>query len=470
MRNLWRQPITFNRWIAFIAAAAMCMSGGMVYVFATISVPLKVHMKYSQYEINMIGTMNLASSVVGFLPAFVHDYMGPRFSAIMASILMCLGYMLIYMAAAQWFASTYWMVGCFYLIFDMGEGACYIAAMATSIKNFNPKHRGKISGLLSCVYGIAPAVFAGLFKFVFHYDLISFLLFLSMFAGATPLVCSVFLNVVPKDFNKKNIVKEEQDEVDTICTLNNETKTFENEEEEKLLWQKKSVETTEISNESVTPWRMLQSIDFYLFFLLNFSAAGVALAILNNIGSVVISYGGNDDIIPNILIINSVGSCIGRILFGYISDRLSLYAIRPTFLNISVVSIGFVSYMLAFADIFAIYFGIFFCGIAYGGLASVRIAYLADRFGPKYLGINNIIFNLSTLLGSYILSTVLAGTLYQANIKGSGKICRGRDCYQSTFLIMAILCLITFLSTLYLMHRNQAIYAEIRKRATAGKK
>jgi MFS family permease len=417
--------------------------------------------------------------------------MGPRLTAILAAILMSSGYGMIYMAAAHWFPTQYWVVGCFYLVFAAGESASFTAAMATSIKNFNPKHRGKVSGFMSCVYGIASAIYSGLFKFVFQQDLMRFLLFLSFFAGIVPLISGLFLNVVPKDYDRKRRMQETaqleeerrlrgEETPITINAIDDEAKPEPSDqidfEEMSLL--KKGVKSERLSpaivvpnvNESLSPWKMIQTIDFYLFCAVIFAGMGTGQAITNNLGAAVVSYGGSKDIIPNLLIINSIASATGRIVLGYMSDRLSNYAIRPTFLNICVLSLGCVSFGFAFTNVPLIYVLTFFSGFSYGGINAVIIAYLADRFGPQFLGMNNTICKLGALLANYLLATVLASIVYQAHIKGNSKTCHGRGCYLITFLTMSCLCLAVFLSTLFLMHRNQDMYAEIRKKHIVGKK
>lgn len=481
------KPITFNRYISFVAAAMMMLCGGMTYVFATLSLPLKLHMNYEQYQINIIGTMSSAGNIMGILPALFHDYLGPRPTAFLASVLMSSGYALIYMACAGWFPSQYWLIGCFYLIFSAGESACFTSAMATSIKNFNPKHRGKVSGMMSCIYGLASAIFSGIFKYVFHQDLMGFLIFLTLFAGIVPLVSGIFLNVVPKDFDRKRKLQEELEHHEKMLNRGDEAvvvvsasindqeeQQLEQESEEMILLKTKTKHITTTPppdvDISLAPWNMVRTVDFYLFCLSIFAGMGVGQSITNNLGSAVVSYGGTKDAVPTMLIINSIASCIGRIVMGYLSDRLSPFAIRPSFLNICVFLMGCVSFLFAFANVSFIYFLVFCYGFAYGGINAVIVAYLADRFGPKYLGMNNTICKLSALLGNYLMATVLASTIYQSHIKGSGKTCHGRDCYQVTFLIMSGICLLAYVSTLLLMHRNQAIYAEIRKKSLIGKK
>jgi hypothetical protein len=298
---------------------------------------------------------------------------------------------------------------------------------------------------MSCAYGLASAIYSGIFKYVFHQDLLGFLLFLSIFSGVVPLVSGIFLNVVPKEFREYGSASINQEEDGEQIAL-----------------------VPKVDN-SVSPLKMVLTLDFYLFCAIIFAGMGTGQAITNNLGAAVVSYGGTKEMVPNLLIINSVASCLGRIVMGFLSDRISLYAIRPTFLNVCVLWLGCISFGFAFTNVGFTYVLTFCSGWSYGGINAVIIAYLADRFGPKFLGMNNTICKLSALLGNYLMATVLASAIYSANIKGSSKTCYGRDCYLVTFLTMSVVCAVVYLSTLYLMHRNQGMYAEIRKRSIIGK-
>ncbi len=277
--------------------------------------------------------------------------------------------------------------------------------------------------------------------------MLGFLLFLSIVCAVVPLISGIFLNIVPKDFSAKKII-------DETTSINVDS-------------EKEVISPVE---ESTSPWQMIQTVDFYLFCLIIFAGMGTGQAISNNLGTAVVSLGGSKEIVADLLIINSVASCTGRIVMGFLSDRLSPYAIRPTFLNVCVLSLGIVAFGFAFATVDMTYILVFGNGFSYGGINAVIIAYLADRFGPKYLGMNNTICKVSSLIGNYLMATVLASAVYSANIRGSGKTCHGPYCYLATFLIISGVCLVTFLANLYLMHRNQDMYRELRKKALIGKR
>ena len=84
---------------------------------------------------------------------------------------------------------------------------------------------------------------------------------------------------------------------------------------------------------------------------------------------------------------------------------------------------------------------------------------VAERFGSRSFAALNALCNLATALGSFVLNAQLSARLYQSHIpEGGGTTCLGKDCFQTTFLILAALCVVGGFSTLFLSHRLRGLY------------
>ena len=181
---------------------------------------------------------------------------------------------------------------------------------------------------------------------------------------------------------------------------------------------------------------------------------------MNNLGSVVISYGGKDGDQDILVLFYSIGNCLGRIVFGYLSDRFSWMAQRTTFFVFGVLMIGVASYSFIFAPLKLFLPLIIFTGFMYGCILVSSPAFVSERFGAKFFAVNSTVCSVSPALASYIISTLLAGKVYQNHIKGSGKECHGRACFGVTFMINTGLCTLAFMVGLVLMYKNRRLYAE----------
>jgi MFS family permease len=196
--------------------------------------------------------------------------------------------------------------------------------------------------------------------------------------------------------------------------------------------------------------------DFWIFMFCGFCGSS-GIAITNNLGSVVDSYGGDPTIVPLLFTLYSIGLSTGKFTIGYLSDRLALYATRATFYNFGALLQILCAVSFATFPVSTFYVLVFILGVSNGAGASMMYAFMSQRFGNLYFGTNCTITYIGSSASSYIFATWLASSIYEANITGEGKMCHGMKCFQATFLIVTIVCVIGFISGLVLMYRVRNI-------------
>jgi MFS family permease len=246
--------------------------------------------------------MAAVGSALGIFPGLFYDYFGARLTCLVAATFAFTGYFLTYLSLKHTIFTTYWLVGIYFTIIGIGASAGYTAALSTNVKNYNRKHRGKIVGVLTSLFALSSALFSLIYKYVYQQKLIDYLLFLSIAAGAVPLVGFVFLNTVER--RKKVVV--DSDEYSYDKKLSDEgTEVYEEDENLYLFAQNSNnrmsnqliktdydSEISELLNEGVkqsapplrneyNPIQMLTSIDFWLLFIGLFSSFGSGLMIMN---------------------------------------------------------------------------------------------------------------------------------------------------------------------------------------------
>jgi len=87
--------------------------------------------------------------------------------------------------------------------------------------------------------------------------------------------------------------------------------------------------------ENYNPIQVLLSLDFWLFNFVYFAVVGSGLVMFNNLGYLVLSHpSAQNGEQSKFVIILSISNCVGRIMWGWLSDALEKYASRFTFLNI----------------------------------------------------------------------------------------------------------------------------------------
>lgn len=208
----------------------------------------------------------------------------------------------------------------------------------------------------------------------------------------------------------------------------------------------------------------LFSWDYICFWVTYFCGTGAGLTVINNVGSLVVSIGGKDGAQVNYVSILSVGNCMGRMLFGYLSDRHAHFMTRPAWLASLCVVLSAGLLFMAFADLDTLHVSVFIVGTAYGGFWSIGPALLSDRFGQKNFSPLYGFSALSTTLGAYSLNSGLQSYVYRSHIINpedpKNTTCYGIVCFQTTLLVLFALNLAGALLGAYLSRRIAFAYDE----------
>ena len=123
---------------------------------------------------------------------------------------------------------------------------------------------------------------------------------------------------------------------------------------------------------------------------------------------------------------------------------------------------GFVILALALPG--SLYIGSILVGICYGIRIAISVPTASELFGLKYYGLIYNILILNLPLGSFLFSGLLASILYDMEATptaGGGNTCVGAHCYRTTFVVMAVACIIGFGLDILLSIRTKAIYTKI---------
>jgi MFS family permease len=432
----------------------MSLVSGTGYLFPSVAPMVKEIMQYEQYQIATIATMGNIGTYVCFLP---NPVVGPRLSCVIASLMLFGGYFLAYCSIMKWFQTNYILMGIFFILVGNGSASSYLTAMQTNIRNFSQIGRGRVVGTMASMFGLSSAVFGIVFKYGFKNNFNQFFLFLAITTGSVPLVSTLFMNYAQGRVQIKasNASEEKEEEKDLMVEKVADTQMQVNSSH--------SLESrkNEIFKDVFTAY-LLVSIDFWLLFVVFFAGAGSGLTIINNLGSIALSYGGQMGSQNALVILFALSNCTGRILAGFLSDLIVNYATRVTILNFSLLGMGLVSYAFAFASFNFLYPLVICSGLLYGSIWAMAPAYLSDRFGHKYFALHFSLLCMAPMAGSSLLATLLASAVYQAHARKDSRNCYGKACWQLTFFVNCIICVIAFaVSGMLLMYRSKRMYTLI---------
>eukprot|EP01118_Nematostelium_gracile_P013535 TRINITY_DN5128_c0_g1_i1.p1 TRINITY_DN5128_c0_g1~~TRINITY_DN5128_c0_g1_i1.p1 ORF type:complete len:285 (+),score=44.80 TRINITY_DN5128_c0_g1_i1:676-1530(+) len=207
--------------------------------------------------------------------------------------------------------------------------------------------------------------------------------------------------------------------------------------------------------EKISFWKMLMKFDFWLLWVCFASAIGSSLVIINNVGSVFLSLGGKEGAQDGYVIVLSCANAVGTVCFGLISDAFERFG-RATFLFFATLTLMASYLIMATVDsVEVLYPGVALAGLGAGGLWSLILTMVSTIFGVHHWGLKLGVFMLAPLPGNYLLSTILAGRIYQSNIHDGGLECFGEACYRNTFFITAGVCGFSLLLNAILIYRQK---------------
>ncbi|KAK8480831.1 hypothetical protein V6N13_063201 [Hibiscus sabdariffa] len=199
--------------------------------------------------------------------------------------------------------------------------------------------------------------------------------------------------------------------------------------------------------------------DFWLLWVVYFLGVGSGVTILNNLAQIGLAFGLDDTTI--LLSLFSFCNFVGRLGSGALSEHFARTRTIPRTLWMScsliIMVLGFVLSALALSG--TLYVSIALLGVCYGFLYSLTVPTASELFGLKHFGIiyNSIL--LGNPLGALLFSGLLAGYVYDAEgTKQGSSTCLGPECFRLTFFVLAGLCSLGTILSIFLTIRIWPVY------------
>lgn len=240
------------------------------------------------------------------------------------------------------------------------------------------------------------------------------------------------------------------------------------------------------SSSDLDSFQMLKTVDFYLIFIPFTFCVGTTIAVINNVHSIIMarslidypSSSISEKDLPNLALVGTFvavfSSCntLGRMGFGFLSDRVKDRVPRSLFLVISSILMLLAQIGMCFFPLFGYYALIVVLGAAYGGVFGLIPTICADTFGEKHFGANYGVLAFAPALGSLLCSTVTAGMMAdrfvaEGNITVVGSDgdtsiqCVGVQCYLYTSITFVILMCFATAAAVALYWRTRRTYVKI---------
>lgn len=150
----------------------------------------------------------------------------------------------------------------------------------------------------------------------------------------------------------------------------------------------------------------LQSLQFWLLFIARIGAASGTIVIVTHQVAHVVDVGFSKLLSASIFGLAGITSSFGRVIFGFIADRLSKQAAYTLNIVMTVVGVGALMILRDPSQVWLLYVYVIFFGIGFGSRAVIFSSLTADIFAGKgfgaILGYSTVAVGVGGALGSYL--------------------------------------------------------------------
>ncbi len=379
-------------WVVVLAGIAINLILGSLYAWGVLAKALVVEWHWSRTDAALPFTVSTAAfAVMMIFAGRMQDRLGPRVVALLGGIMFGIG--LVGSSAAR---SPGIMLLTYGLLGGMGIGLCYSATTPPAIKWFPAHRKGLVTGMVVSGVGMAAVYVSPLTQLLLQKTSIP-QTFLILGIGATLAISifSAFLTNPPQSFQP-------------VAASTDKPRP-------------------RIDAGTQADWHeMVRTAEFYRLWSMFALTASAGLMIIAHVAIIAREQARWEwGFVPVALL--AIFNTLGRILSGYISDRIGR---RETMLLAFVLQ---AVNMLAFAFYTTpglLVFGSAFTGLCYGTIFTLMPAATADSYGVKNLGVNyGLVFTAFGVAG--ILGPILGGRI--RDLSGS---------YAASYVISAVMLLV----------------------------
>lgn len=343
------------REIILIAGAFTALGTGAIYMWSIFNKPLMTTFGFTASEVSMVYSLFLlATCFSSMLAGWLQRHTQPRFIVLGAGVLFGLGWF------CSGFADSLPLLYLFYSGFaGAGNGLLYNTIVAVVMKWF-PDKRGLANGVCIGAIGVGPAVFAPAGNLLIEtFDVQTAFHIVGIVWLVVYLVFSWVLYVPPSGWAPKGVAKggDEAGEKSVVREVN------------------------------FTSMQMFKQPLFYLLFAIFMVSSISGLMITghaSNIGQELAHLSASEGAI--MVSVLALGSFLGRLIFGFISDIIGRYNTLVIALAINAIvmllflgqATTFVTFLLAVSLV----------GACFGATMTVLPAIVGDAFGSGNFGQN----------------------------------------------------------------------------------
>jgi MFS transporter, OFA family, oxalate/formate antiporter len=365
-----------SRWWRVVGGLSMNLALGTLYAWSVFVAPLEKQFGWKRADTSMVFTIAVMVFALSFVVAGrIQDKFGPFHCSLAGGILVSLGFFL-----CAYTASLTYLFICFGVIGGLGNGFGYATPIPVMAKWF-PDKRGLAVGLAVGGYGAGSAIFGPLsqLKLIPSYGLPATFQILGAIFFVMTMIGALLLKNPPAGYQPAG--RTSAATAKYAATLH-----------------------------EFSPSEMLRTPTFYLMWVGYALGCSAGLMVISQLVPFAKSVGIAAAALSTMtLVVGAFGNASGRILSGWMSDKLGRLNVLRTMIGISMIAMPVL--YAAGSNVGMLYLAVFVVYWCYGTQLSVNGAAASDFWGTKNAGINyGILFTAWGVAG--IIGPRIGGVLY----------------------------------------------------------
>jgi len=365
-----------NRWWRVVGGLSMNLALGTLYAWSVFVAPLEKQFGWKRAQTSMVFTIAVSVFALTFvLAGRIQDKIGPFYCSLAGGILVSAGFFL-----SSYTASLPYLFICFGVIGGLGNGFGYATPIPVMAKWF-PDKRGLAVGLAVGGYGAGSAIFGPLaqLKLIPAYGLPATFRILGAIFLVMTLIGAFLLKNPPAGYKPAG-------------------------------WVPAATSKSAASTHEFSPGETLHTRSFYLMWVAYALGCSAGLMVISQLVPFAKSAGLAAAALSTMtLVIGACGNASGRILSGWMSDKLGRINVLRAMIGISIIAMP-VLYAVG-GNVALLYLAVFAVYWCYGTQLSVNGAAAADFWGTKNAGLNyGMLFTAWGVAG--IIGPRIGGVLY----------------------------------------------------------
>jgi OFA family oxalate/formate antiporter-like MFS transporter len=364
-----------SRWWRMAGGLSMNLALGTLYGWSVFVAPLEAKFGWKRADTSMVFTIAVIVFALSFVVAGrIQDKYGPLWCSLTGGVLVSLGFWL-----CSYTTSLNYLYLCFGVIGGLGNGFGYATPIPVMAKWF-PDKRGLAIGLAVGGYGAGSAIFGPLsqLKLIPAYGLSATFQILGAIFFVMTMVGALLLRNPPAGYLPAG-------------------------------WTPAAAQTA-ASAQQFTPGEMVRTRTFWLMWVGYALGCSAGLMVISQLVPFAKSVGIAAGALSTMtLVVGAFGNASGRILSGWMSDRLGRINVLRTMIGICVVAMP--ALYAAGSNVGLLYVAVFVVYWCYGTQLSVNGVAASDFWGTKNAGVNyGILFTAWGVAG--VIGPRIGGVLY----------------------------------------------------------